>query len=168
MHKFIKFYLQIFKAKEYEVEAQTIWFKERGSKKGNKASSGLIKRKWNLKEILINPALDESVLYGVEMKLKGNCAYLFLKDEIGNHRWNMSSTEDFTFVVEVSEDMRETPSKINRKDFYKGNPRRVFKNGHFKDPRLKINREVSKNQFSEIVLEILNERFKIHLNKELI
>ena len=125
------------------------------------------KRVWNCEELLINPALDGSVLYGIEMKLSGNCVLLYLKDEVGLHHWKMSTTEDHTFVVEVSEKEISTPEKINRKEFYKGNPRRIFKAGHFKDNRYKITREVAKNQFSDLVLQILDDLFKAQLNSEL-
>ena len=111
--------------------------------------------------------MDESILYGVEMKLKGSCVLLFLKDEIGNHHWKMSTVEDHLLVVNVSDVELPTPDKINRKEFYKGSPRRIFKPNHFKDTRLKINREVAKNKFSDLVIQILNDQFKIHLNGEL-
>ena len=164
----IKFYLKIFNAKNFEVEAETVWFKEQSNKRGTKNAEKFSKRNWNCEDLLINPALDGSILYGVEMKLSGNCVLLFLKDEIGLHHWHLSILEDHTFVVEISKDAQSTPDKINRKDFYKGSPRRVFKTGHFKDNRLKINREVAKNQFSELILEILDDLFKVHLNNELL
>jgi hypothetical protein len=91
-----------------------------------------------------------------------------LEEEKGIHHWKMSASEDSVFVVEINEKPVSTPNKINRKEFYKGSPRRIFKPRHFKDNRLKINKEVPKNQFSELVLQILNNRFKDHLNRELL
>jgi MoxR-like ATPase len=168
LQKFIKFYLDIFKAKGYELDAKTVWFKEQNVKKRINKSEKFIKKNWNCKNLIINPSVDESVLYGIEMKLTGTCALLFLEEEKGIHHWEMSVAEDHVFVVEINEKTIPTPDRINRKEFYKGSPRRVFKPGHFKDNRLKINKEVAKNQFSDLVLQLLNSRFKEHLNRELL
>ncbi len=168
LQKFIDFYLEIFKVKEYSVEAETVWFKESNGKKRIGKSVNFNKKSWNGKDLIINPALDGSVLYGIEMKLTGTCVFLFLEEELGIHHWQMSVSEDNIYVVEISDHVMSTPEKINRKEFYKGSPRRVFKPRYFKDNRLKINREVAKNQFSDLVLQILNDRFKEHLNKELL
>ncbi len=167
LQNFIKLYLEIFRIKGIAVEAKTVWMKEQSGKKGVEKSEHFSKKSWNCKDLLISPSFNGSILYAVELKLTGTCVFPFLKDEFGIHRWNMSATEDFTFVVEISEDEIATPSKIYRKDFYKGNPRRIFKQGHFKDNRLKINREVIKNQFSKLVFEILDDRFKQFIENEL-
>lgn len=163
---FINIYLKIFAAKAYQVEANTVWFKDRNDKKGNVEK--FVKKAWNGKDILSDTSLDGSILYGIEFKLTGACALRFLEEETGIHHWKMSAIEDYTFIVELSGTPFLTPSKINRKDFYKGSPRRVFNPGHFKDSRLKINKEVAKNQFSELLLQILNDRFKNRINVELL
>ena len=161
-------YLSIFKAKGYEFNTETIWFKDQTVKSGKKKVENYIKKKWNTKDVFVDPAKDGSSLYGIEIELKGPCVLLFLQDEIGLHHWKMSSNEDYVFVVEIEAQKSDTPKKINRKEFYKGSPRRVYKNGHFKDNRLKISREVSKNQFDELILKILDDRFKERLNSELL
>ena len=168
LEKIIKIYQKIFTAKNIEVEAQTVWFNEKKAQRARKGIDKYIKKKWDLKELILNPALDGSILYGIEMKLKGSCVLLYLKEESGNHRWNMSANEDHSFVIEVSEDEIMTPAKINRKDFYRGSLRRVFRPGHLKDTQFKINREIAKNQFDDIILQILDERFKIKLDGELL
>ena len=168
IQQFINFYLAIFKTKGFEFEAKTVWFKEQNGKKGVAKSSNYVYKKWNGEDLIVNPAFDGSVLYGIEFKISGTCVLLFFKEEKGLQHWKMSATEDNIYLIEVSDETILTPAKINRKEFYKGSPRRVFKPGFFKDNRLKISREVAKNQFSKLVLQLLNDRFKKQLNVELL
>ncbi len=165
LQDFIDLYLNVFSAKNYEIDAKTIWVSEQPDKKGNQGS--IIKKNWNPALFIGRDGTEGNSLYGVEMNLSGACVLEYLKDEIGIHHWKMSSSENHTFVVAVNESELTTPAKINRKEFYKGNPRRVFSPGHFKDNRMKIRREVARNQFSKLLLEILDNRFENFLDMEL-
>ena len=90
--KIVQMYVSIFQAKNYEIDAETIWFKD--SKSGKKKAEKELIKKWDHKDLLISPSKYGDSLYGVLFNLKGPCVLLFLQDEMGIHHGKMSQTED--------------------------------------------------------------------------
>ena len=183
----LAFYEKIFEHKQFEYELQTVWFRERYYNEevhyteeeevnGNKVEvqkkrkrEAFIKRSLSGKEEEdFAPEQAADVLFGLEIKLSGPCVFLFLEEEQGLHQWKLSEKEIYNYRIMVSESELRTPRNINRKDFYKGNPRRIIQPLHVKDNRFNINRDVARKKQEQPFIEALDDQFKSRLDVALL
>ncbi|MEM9821464.1 MAG: AAA family ATPase, partial [Bacteroidota bacterium] len=183
IHHIVNFYLDLCQAKGFQCELQAVWFREAHYNeevvltdvdgKGNSVERKSKRQEYVKSKVPAKKGIEfkkpqkGDQLYGVEMKVVGTCSFLYLKEEEGPHRWKISDKEIYNYVVQVSAKAIETPTNIHRKEFYKHNPRRIIEAIHFKDNRLKINREVARGKHQEQLIELLDNDFVLKLNSEL-
>ena len=181
----LEFYLELFKKKDYQLSAYGIWFRERyyneeilvlSDPNAPEESSTVRKREAYIKKafdlsdhIIPKAPRTGDKLYGVELSISGPCAYLYLKPEEGIQKWRSEMDEDLLYFVKISNAAFPTPKKIHRQEIYKKNaPRRSWAPPLLKDPNLKINRECTNDKLLPLILEKLEEQFKMTVNKEII
>lgn len=178
----LKFYLELFKEKEFQFEAQEVWFRESHythkikklqeeheyvySEENGASSNAYIKQTFKSK--IGKPPKEKDHLFGIEFVLSKDCVFLFLKEEEGMQKWKLSDDYDQYYVIKVENNAFETPLKIHRQEFYRSrNPRRIIGVQHIQDIPFKINREYHKNDLLPIITQKLDENFKLNLNVEI-
>lgn len=112
-------------------------------------------------------ATGKNRLMGVEFAVRASAVALYLQDENGIHHWISDSGAVYRYRVEMTEEKIATPENIMRQEYYKGNARRVFGPESLKDNRLQIKREINKRKYLSWIIEALEKRFKIRLDKTL-
>lgn len=174
------FYLGLFQEKGFHYQAQSLWFRESYYNEALSGDENEGHQKQQREEYLKKPFLPEQgnnfspprkgdVLWGVEFVVTGPCAYLYLKDEAGLQKWKEAATEPQGYVVVTGNRPYRTPSKLHRKDFYtRLAPRRQVEPLLLKDQLYKINREYNKSALLPLIMEKLEERFKIQLDTEIL
>lgn len=173
----VKFYEKIVEERNYSYSGRSVWYRdsvynkevqdlEFGGKK--KAMQYVYKNYEKRDSIVFNPSKKGDLLYGVELKIKGNCCGLFFRPEEGLQRWHLREEKGETSMVWIGDAGYTTPANIHRKDFYKPNPRRIIQTGLIKDTRFKINAKFSFGMLEEIIMENLNNLFKRKLDEELL
>lgn len=180
----LDFYLELFKAKDFEFEAQTVWYRERyyhemvlveetevdtdGKEqmvtKEQKRAQFIYRPYSENAEKALLPEKSKDVLYGIEFVLKGRCVKLYFADEYGACQWRFSDKDIRNYVVSFTSFPENAPKNIIRKEFYKSTPRRIIEPFRVKDNRLGINREVGRKKHLQPFLEAMDAQFKLRLN----
>ncbi len=177
----VQLYTSLFQAKGFQFEAYGVWFRESyyNEEVLEQTDKGIArhKRKQYIKQIIdmatclapFNPPEPGDVLWGVEFTISSPCAYLYLEEEGGGQKWEGRDGKDRFYMVLVSKTVEETPNKLHRKEFYeKMTPRRTITPQELKDRVYKINRECNKSALLGFIMEKLDERFAVQLDKELL
>ena len=180
----LDFYLKLFKLKDFDWSAQTLWFRESYYNEeislppadlSEDQNSTTKRRESYIEKDYFSNRTDNfkaiqkgDVLYGIAFKLSGKACHLYLKEEEGLQRWRLSEKEDYLYQVSVSGQAPEWPVNIHRREFYKGNPRRIIEPPQFKDTRLKIKRELDLKSVLPLIQDLLDKAFVQKLNTELI
>ncbi|MCB0553378.1 MAG: ATP-dependent Clp protease ATP-binding subunit [Phaeodactylibacter sp.] len=180
----LDFYLHLFQQKEYLVQSNSLWFRESHYSEaistldpgdGNlhkQKREEYIKKPYHPEHAnSLHPPQEGDVLWGVEFSVSGPCAYLFLKDEAGPQRWKEPGPEPQQqhYVIVVENQAFRTPMKLHRKDFYSRQPpRRIIEPTFVKDTVYKINREYNKSALYPLIMEKMEERFRIQLDTEIL
>ena len=175
----LDFYLELFQARQYEVQGQSIWYRESYyNEEVPLASEGQVERRSRKKyykrpyrphkEGALQAEKEGDILWGVELSITGSCAYLYLQEEEGIQQWVMDE-EDYLYRIKIANDSFPTPEKIHRKDFYLNTPpRRILDAGFVKDILYKMSREYNKTELVGLIMEQLEKRFRQKINKETI
>ncbi len=174
----IDFYKSFFEAKSYQYTVEGVWYRKdwyerlipvKDSKTGEMtpAHEYVLSENLVLENYPTNKPLEKGdVLYGLIFTLKGDCPILFLENEPGFQEFEMNDKLSFKYWVQLAADEISIPPEIHRQKFYK-KAQRIIKPEHLTDTRLKINREVSRGEHLELLLETLDELFKNRLDQEL-
>lgn len=174
----IGFYLELFRRKGYTFQAQSIWFRESyyneeitdtesGKKKKREA---FLKHPWH-PETSAQPAPERNgdILWGIEFSLDGPCAFLYLKGEDGAQQWLEEGELPSLYDVMARNEPFLTPHKLHRKDFYtKQSLRRIVEPAALRDTVYKINREYNKMALLGLIMEKMEEAFRINLELEIL
>ncbi len=170
----LDFYMQLFERFELNVTAESIWFNENlysqteqhpADEQGNLLPRYHL-QSWPLGAEFVPPEKGD-ILCGVAFKLQGPGVALRFEDEAGLQRWKQNEGPAQVFMLAVGGVDYIHPDNIHRREFYKATVRRVFSPGHFKDTRLKINREINSPQIINLLEEQLRQQFKIHIQQAL-
>ncbi len=179
----VRFYLDIFKIKKWTITAQSVWFREsfynqeierEGINEEGEPEMYRGLRAEYIKQTcepeenanwLHQPPKLGDRLYGIEFTIFGENAHLFLSEEGGVQRWQLSDDFNELYAVYVNNDVFATPAGIHRLDFYStGKLRRVYKPPTITDDVYGINRELGRQQLTDFMLSELEERFIHTLN----
>lgn len=185
----LQFYLDIFDKKEFKYTATMVWHREsyytekikktvyETDEEGNEipkeieeARKEYVKKDFDYKKLENNfhPPKPKDVLWGIELTVTGTCAWLFLKDEAGLHRWKMSEKLDSQFIVQTAENAFVTPPTIHRKGFYGHQPvRRIVEPNSIQDKSLKLRREIGSADLADFMIEYLERDFARKLDEAL-
>ncbi|HMO38242.1 MAG TPA: AAA family ATPase [Saprospiraceae bacterium] len=176
----IKFYRELFAAKDFRYTAQSVWFRESFYNEieltgyYNEQDEYVTvrqKRRAYLTQDCVGDAANwfaqplhkNDLLCGVEFTIFGAAAFLFLFNEAGLQRWKLSDQFDQAYTIIVDNQSFTTPDNIHRRSFYGGQPRRVYDPPSFRDNLYKIKRE-TRNPL-ELLLPMLEERFDMCLDE---
>lgn len=183
-----QFYTAIFKAKSFAFNASSIWYREAYYNEIIEAVE-LVEEEGEMIQQAVNRPREEYIeqefgtnekkgfkpeeqgdqLYGIRFELVGDCPFLYLLGEDGIQNWKLSDKESYTYIVQLGEQKLPIPDGIHRPTFYpKKNIRRQITLNHIRDSALKLNRELGKGRFSDLVLEVLNKVFELKLDAELL
>jgi ATP-dependent Clp protease ATP-binding subunit ClpA len=177
LDQILKFYLEIINHQKSTYTARSVWFRETvynmevldlefGGKR--KAADYIYKKITGDSEKDFIAPKPGDILYGVELKVEGDCCALFFEKEEGLQRWHLKDDQGDLYNVVIGGRNFKTPNNIHRKDFYKSSPRRIIQKDTIKDTKFKMSKSNSKNEFKENLLEELIRIFKIRLDEELL
>lgn len=106
-------------------------------------------------------------LFGVSLRIDGQCAFLYFKEEAGVQRW-VKGEEEWLYNVEISESKPVIPKNIHRSKYYlKHSPRRIIDAHQIKDSLYRINRNYKDEEHLELIQEELDYRLKSSVDREL-
>ncbi len=176
-----EFYESIFNKKQYTYTAQSVWFREEfynEAVNANDENNNNIEN-WEKREEYIKLDVGEDTqwfehpeqrgdkLYGIEFTIFGAGAYAFLKEEAGIHRWKLSEQSDHLYAVVVQSELFSTPKNVHRRDFYTAPARRIYEPPTLRDFLFRLQRDVSRTAFVEVILHQLEDYFIDHLEQSL-
>lgn len=182
----LNFYLELFEQKEFEVSGKTVWFRENyfneiitdyvpdeeteGFVPVQNPRKEYIFKPWNWdKKNEFTPEESGDIMYGIELKITGDCPFLYLSEEEGFQLWQLDNEVSEKYFVRVINHEVDTPKAIHRRNFYQINqPRRTVGINNLNDSKLKINREISKKSLLPLLKEILDERFRVNIEAEIV
>jgi len=172
-------YLHLFEKTGFRVRAEALWFRERhyqtileeNERTGIQKSPYLNTLIDLTSDNWFEPQQQGDLLCGVELRIFGNCAFLYLLGETGTHQWKLTPKEDYLLEVQIGDRQLPYVEDIHRKSFYsKINIRRIVTENTVKDTILKIDREYRHglDGLVEILHKTMDERFKAALQVELL
>jgi ATP-dependent Clp protease ATP-binding subunit ClpA len=176
LERIAKFYLDIINQKGFEFIARSVWYRDSVYNEEvpneqvpgqNQRTETYVYKEWELNsDKAKKPPKKGDSLHGIELKIKGDCAAMFFQDEAGIQRWWIDTETAETAVVEIGPPaIFNTPTNIHRKDFYKGNPRRVVEQQKVTDGLYDIKGRYTKDTLHQIFYEAMQERFEAALDK---
>ena len=172
----VNFYQALIKEQDYTCVARSVWFRDAVYNKevsdpdfgGKKKAAEYIYKDFSGAADDLKAPKKKDELYGIELKVTGDCCALFFENEDGIQRWHLINDDGDLYNVIIGKPFFTTPNNIHRKDFYKSNPRRIVQKDLIKDTRFKMNKSNSKNEYKECVQEELLRVFKMRLDEELL
>ncbi len=180
----LQFYLSIIIEKEFQYTGKTIWFNEvyyhelvtdvdilhDEQNIVNKPRKEYKMEDWDGDlQNGFKPPQQGDILCGIELKILGECPFLYFKNEKGFHKWMLRTKEEKVWYLKISNSKSEIPENIHRQSFYKlRKHRRSFLNGSFNDQVLKITREIPRTGLKEFLMDILDKQFEEAIELEVI
>lgn len=174
-----EFYFALCKKNEFDYECEAIWFSEayyNGEDWHPNAGGEMeFRQRQSYETTSFNPdntKISElkkrnSELFGLILRVDGQCAYLFFKDEGGVQRWTQDE-EEWLYNVEVSDQKPVLPKNIHRSKFYlKHSPRRVIDGHLLKDSVYRINSSFKDQEHLDLIQDELEYRLRYAVDQEL-
>lgn len=164
------FYKALLDRLGYEYTAVSVWFKETSPQK-TVPDEIYAKKQIVWKEF---PQIIEDgkrgMCYGIEFKIEGPAAFLYLQEESGFQEWRLDSREKTsTYQVLVEKEAHPVPEKIHRKEYYQQqSARRLVDRRRLTDNLYKIKRELAVSERLDFLIEHLDRRFEVKLNLEIL
>ena len=180
----LKFYLELFEKRGFEVQGRTVWFRDsyfngeitefeidKETKEKipvKKPRKEYLHQTWEPSDGLkFNPPEPGDILYGIELDLKGEFPYLLLNQENGFQLWKIEAKQGNKVYVHVVQKLAGTPKAIHRQNFYQVNKaRRTIEPNSLKDTELKLEREIPGSGFLDLLIEILDNGFREAIERE--
>ena len=173
------FYLDLCRRKGFQYEAKAVWFSEAyyfgedwlpgpGGELEYRQRHSYEMTDIDPDKIGINALTKKNnELFGIILRVIGQCAYFFFQDESGIQRWG-DGEQEWLYNAQVSATVPEMPKNIHRSRFYqKQSPRRFIEPQQIKDSLYRINRNYKAGEHLELILEELEFRLKNTINLEL-
>jgi hypothetical protein len=168
-------YKYILKSKNFNYRVHSVWFRDSWYNEEVKTTDPntgeelwqkreaywLREEKADLKKQLKPDEFDD-ILVGLAIDVKGPCAELFLRLENNTVlEWQLNTEEKYLYLIQVAGEELAPPENIHRKAFFnKVLPSLFIQEGHLRDTRSGINREVKKWSHGEWMLMSMEENFK--------
>ncbi len=182
----LDFYLVIIEKKGFEVTGKTVWFREsfyneeimEGVLSADEESQEIlikkrheyIKKEWNdANKHHFKPEESTDRLVGIELEIKGLCAFPFFKNESGLQQWEVVNDSPNIFDVHFTNGRKKTPKGIHRRKYFqKGSPRRFVELKMVKDPKLRIGHPIPKEGLEAWFFGILEQEFRMLIAGEVV
>lgn len=173
-------YTYIAKHKQFEFAIQTIWYRTllyntyiEKKEIDDSKTKGLSKGRNQTKEYAIidydvsadqkfTPKKEGDLLCGITLRIKGDCANLFFKNETGIHLFKPPQEDSKKFFIQVSESPMDIPDGIHRREFYAKKPiMRIYQNTQIEDKAHKWAIELkNKEPLAPTLLKKMDETFE--------
>lgn len=173
------FYFDLCEQKNFSYTCEAIWYSEsyyHGEEHLPDASGEMGYRQRKTYEVTdfkpeVKPVRSlsrkQAILFGVRLRIDGQCAFLYFREETGIQKWK-EGEEEFLYQVEVTDHEPKLPKNIHRSKFYlKQSPRRIMDEQIIRDTHYRINRNYKEKEHLELIREELEYRLKNSVNEEL-
>lgn len=173
------FYLELCRRKGFEYEAKAVWFSEAYyfGEDWLPGPGGELEYRQRLsyettdidpdQQSINTLSRKNNELFGIILRLTGQCAYFFFQDEGGIQKWT-DEEQEWLYNVQINDGVPDMPKNIHRSRFYqKQSPRRIVEQHQIKDSLYRINRNYKAEEHLELILEELEYRLKNTINLEL-
>ncbi|MCP4438993.1 MAG: AAA domain-containing protein [Aureispira sp.] len=189
----LNIYLEICNHQNFKYKIQTVWYREElynelieeiipvdEDDENGPDKPGKIRRlakKYHHKDFFEKdskrwkPDEPQDKLVGIELKIKGIGANLYLGNEGGAHHVYISENEAQQYWLISSEQEFQTPEDVHRKTFFKKakRARRSYKLHNIEDTELKFpKREVEPKNYAPFIIDVLDKIFSKKLDEILI
>ena len=154
LERMVNLYLKLFDLKDFKLDILSVWYRESYynelidvkeeiedeetgrisiiEKKVPRAKY-IIRPFYRYKDDAYEPEKKNDRLLGIEVKIKGNCPYLYLEDESGLQVWKQN-VKNLKYWVICQEDPYKTPKDAYRKSFWDNKrSRRTISEEHIRD-----------------------------------
>lgn len=173
----IDFYTSFFQKKAFEFSTQTIWYRdsffnekiELINPKGQNTSAP--RKEYYLRDWVdqsdknLSPEQPKDILCGIEFSIEGRCPLLYFQKESGMQKWKMAPKEEYTYIIEVTDQHSSYPEEIHKKSFFDSKrPYRLVEPLFLEDKNLDIKREVVKGNHHDLIISVLDKRFEVAVN----
>ncbi len=176
LERIAKFYTTIAKRRDFTVIGRSVWFRDSVYNKeiigedgpgSKRKAEKYVYKEWQPEiENPFKPPKKGDSLYGIEIKVNGDCAALFFAKEAGIQRWHLQTVKPKFAVVQVDQTANFTsPANIHRKEFYKGSPRRFVEESQMKDNVYNVLKKMTREDYLEVFYEALVDNFKVTLDE---
>ena len=115
----LDFYLELFDSKEFEYSGKTVWFRDsyynaliteyvpnaetKELEPVQRQRKEYLYQEWSKKsKNNFTPPQSGDILYGIELKIKGDCPLLYLSEEEGFQLWTLDADTKQKYYVRVS------------------------------------------------------------------
>jgi ATP-dependent Clp protease ATP-binding subunit ClpA len=182
----LDFYLALAEKKDFEISGKTVWFREDYYNEGImervlsadedsqeivvKKRHEYLKQDWNIQQKhTFKPKEKIDLLIGIELEIKGLCAFPFLKSENGLQQWEVLNEAPSLFDVRITNGRKKAPKGIHRRQYFqKGSPRRFVDLTMVKDPKLRLGHPIPKEGLVEWFYSILEGEFRRGIDEEVV
>ncbi len=181
---YLDFYIALLERKNLVFEIKTVWYRDdyfhelilpEPDEEGNIMTKKVPRHEYVLLPFMPNhkdnftPVEEDDQLLGVEIQVNGPASYLFLESERGLHRWKVDDKTMLRYVIETRPKDAERPLNLHQKDFFENRvSRRTLEPEYLTDSNYDIKREVTKEGHLDLILEVLDKRFSLRLDGQLI
>lgn len=174
-----EFYMALCEQNDFSIESEAIWFSEayyHGEDWLPNANGEMEYRQRQTYETtsfnpdnvrISNLKKKNAELFGIMLRIDGQCAYLYFQEETGIQKW-VDGDEEYLYSVDVTTRKPVMPKNIHRTKFYlKHSPRRLIDGQQIRDTPYRINRSYRDNEHLELIREELDYRLKFSVDREL-
>lgn len=167
-------YASIFESKNFEYKVFSAWHRDswynevievKNEKTGKvisqKRETYMLREEHAALNHKIIPDRPDDVLVGLTVEIEGPCASLFLKvDHNIFVSWKLAEKKTNFYLIQVAKELAP-PENIHRLAFFNNAlPSRFIKEGHIKDIKLNLNREIRKGEHADWLLRGMDDAFK--------
>ena len=170
-------YIRIFEEKDYYYSYNTIWYNEDYYNEEVIVSKGegadkTFSRKPRYQYVYVEnsytPKNGDDLLVGVVFVIKGDCPAIYFKEETGFQKIKITQKESYKYLVDASDKPIHPPHGLNRRNFFeKSKERRIYSETRIKDKQYNLDKQIVRWRAEATLIEVLNNRFKNMLDKEL-
>ena len=157
LQQVVDFYVQLANKKEWQCNTYEIWHLQGVFEKvAVNTQSGEITPSEKQRRFVENGQIA-----GVEMRIHGKGAFLYLESEAGIQSWKTRAyPNEKKYVVSIHKQAHEISTEVLQKNFFRKAPRRIVSATAFLDKEYKVKKEQAENQHLELLIKTLDERFK--------
>jgi len=160
-----------YRKKYYEEKVTTVITKEDGSSETHSdMRKDYVRVEERLdKKLTFKPEEEGDTFIGVEIRIDGDCAGVYLDGEDGLHKWKLKNGhQESYFVQSTSEEELKLPEDLQRKNLFKNvKERRTYEPGYLKDKYYNIDREIQRGNYLDLIKSALDKRLEKKIDEVL-
>jgi len=121
------------------------------------------------KKLSFKPEEENDIFIGLEIRIDGDCAGVYLDGEDGLHKWKLKNGQQQSYFVQsTSEEELKLPEDLHRKNLFKNvKERRLYDPTHLKDKHYNIDREIQRSNYLDLIKNALDKRLEKKIDEVL-